>query len=84
MERIENFDEFTPAELIVRERLQKKYKRKQSIGRSLNDARKIKERQDKIRSDDKETRIIASLELVLIYGGSFDELCKVRFDIEPT
>ena len=80
----ENFDEFTPAELRVRERLQKKFKRKQMIGRSFNEAVKIKELQDKIRSDYKETRIMAALGLVSICSHSFDELCKIRFNVEPT
>ena len=81
---IENFDEFTPAELRARERLQKKFKHKQLIGRSFNEAMKLKELQDKLRTDDRETRIIAALELVSICGNLFDELCKIRFKVNPT
>ena len=81
---IENFDEFTADKLKVRRRLQRKFQRKQLIGRSTFEVEKLKEFQDKPRSCDQETRIIAALGIITLCSDPFDETCKIRFDINPT
>ena len=82
--QIENFDAFTQVELRVRERLQRKFKRKQLIGRNFYKVIKLKEFQDKLRGDNKETMIITALEIITLCVNSFDDLCKIHFNVNPT
>ena len=83
-DRIENFDEFTESELVDRKIHRQRYNRKIMISQSICEIKTLEECKDKIRSEDKEARILVALKLSSLFGYSLYEYCKIRFDINPT